>query len=319
MTGGIKAALLNELSRRYGAPRGLERSQSLFDISAGNARIYIRYSKIHSRNQAFYGLRREDLQRLEGHPSVICFLWENQTEPLFVPYSEYEEVFQSISPAGDGQYKAQIYLKDDGTELYVAGAGRFNVDAHFGWDAVESLIGLSSLNPVPELSHSSVQTLLGAIGAAKGYDVWIPQTDRPKLEWSLTDQFKFRGILPSGYEQIRRVLEAVDVIWIDRGSSRLRALYEIEHSTPIYSGLLRFNDIQLVVPPSLSPRFNIVANNTRRDVFVHQIRRPTFQMSGLFELCSFLEYSDVYGWHNRIKSQGEQLSDQVEVRQVGLE
>ena len=60
-------------------------------------------------NQTFYGLRQKDLQRLEGYPAVICFLWNDQMEPLLMPFSEYEDIFQSISPAEDGQYKAQIY------------------------------------------------------------------------------------------------------------------------------------------------------------------------------------------------------------------
>ena len=104
---------------------------------------------------------------LEGYPAVICFLWEGQTEPLLVPFSEYEEVFQSISPAGDGQYKALIYLKDNGAELYIAGAGRFNVEAHLGWEEIENLIDVAKSGLIPELSHSQVQTLLGAIGSSK--------------------------------------------------------------------------------------------------------------------------------------------------------
>jgi len=38
------------------------------------------------------------------------------------------------------------------------------------------------------------------------------------------------------------ILQEVDVIWIPPGSSELKALFEIEHSTAVYSGLLRFND-----------------------------------------------------------------------------
>ena len=133
MANDIKAAFLKELTTRYGVLRKLDRTQSLYEIGDGAARVYIRYSKVHSRNRTFYGLRKEDLQQLEGHPSLICFLWDNQADPLLVPFPEYEDVFQSVAPAGDGQYKAQVYLQDDGTELYIAKAGRFNVEGHFGW------------------------------------------------------------------------------------------------------------------------------------------------------------------------------------------
>jgi len=301
MANETKEAFLKELSERYGSIHKLEGSQSLYEIGEGATRIYIRYSKTHKRNQTFYGLREEDLQKLEGHPSVICFLWNGQTEPLFVPFSEYEDVFQSTSPAGDGQYKVQIYLKDDGTELYIAGAGRFNVEAYFGWDEIENLIDSARLGSIPEFSHSQIQTFLGAIGIIKGYDVWIPQNDRSRLDWSLTDRFECRDVLPYGFKPVINILQEVDVIWIERGSSNLRALFEVEHSTPIYSALLRFNDIHLVAP-TLCPRFSIVANDARRVLFVRQINRPTFQVSGLTKLCTFFEYVNVVGWHNRIKS-----------------
>lgn len=301
MANGTKTDFLAALSKRYGSIRKLEKSLSLYEVGEGAARVYIRYSKVHSRNQAFYGLRQEDLQRLEGYPSVVCFLWDGQAEPLLVPFSEYEDVFQSTSPAGDGQYKAMVYPKDDGTELYITGAGRFNVEAHFGWEQLDALIDSVKLGPVPEHSHAQIQTLLGAIGAVKGYDVWIPPNDRARLEWSLTDRFECRDVLPYGFEPVADTLQEVDVIWIERGSSKLRALFEVEHSTPIYSGLLRFNDIHLVAP-SLHPRFSIVANDARRVLFVRQINRPTFRLSGLAELCTFFEYANVVGWHNRVKA-----------------
>lgn len=300
MPNETKTDFLKELARRYGSLRKLDRSQSLYDIGDNTARIYIRYSKVHSRNQTFYGLRAEDLQKLEGHHSFICFLWDDQAEPLLVPFSEYEYVFQSMSPAGDGQYKAQVYLQDDGTELYIAKVGRFNVEGNFGWDKLESLIDSAGFGTVPEFSHSQIQTILGAIGAVKGYDIWVPLSNRMSLDWSLADHFECRNELPYRFEQVKSILQEVDVVWIQRGSSDLRALFEVEHSTPIYSGLLRFNDIHLV-SSNLNPRYSIVAKDARRDLFARQLNRPTFQTSGLNKLCNFLEYINVYGWYNRIK------------------
>ncbi len=302
MTNPVETAFLQELSRRYGSISKLERSLSLFEVGQGALRIYVRYSKVHGGRQAFYGLRQDDLRRLEGHPSVICFLWDSQTEPLFVPFLEYEEVFQSTAPAADGQYKAQVYLKGAGIELYVAGAGRFNVDAYLGWEGMTDLIDATRLAPSSQFSHSQIQTLLGGIGTAKGYDVWIPLVDRAKLEWSLTNHFECRETLPAGFGDITSIIEEVDVIWIEHGASSLRALFEVEHSTPVYSGLLRLNDIHLATP-RMRPRFNIVANDERRVLFVRQINRPTFRASGLLDLCNFIEYGDVDRWHRRMVPQ----------------
>lgn len=304
MTSETKRQFLESLARRYGGSlRKLRGSQSLYEIGDGLARIYLRYSRVHPGDRTFYGLREEDLQTLEGHPSILCFLWDGQAEPLLIPFLDYEDVFQSTSPARDGQYKAQIYLHDEGTELYIARVGRFNVEGYSGWNELETLVNSSELEAVPHFSHPQIQTLLGGIGTSKGYDVWIPRTDRGRLDWSVTEPFGCRDVLPHEFGSIEAILQEIDVIWIHRGSSQLRALFEVEHSTPVYSGLLRFNDIHLIAP-NLRARFSVVADNMRRSLFVRQLRRPTFQVSGLSELCNFLEYANVIGWHSRARAKG---------------
>ena len=192
MANETKRAFLGELAKRYGPLRKLDRSQSLYEIAGGVARIYIRYSRVHARSQTFYGLREDDLRTLEGHPSLICFLWDGQSEPLLVPFSEYEDVFHSTTAASDGQYKAQIYLHGNGTELYISKAGRFNVEGCFGWDEIDTLVDSTKLRAPVDLSHSQVQTLLGAIGAAKSYDVWVPPSDRSRLDWSIANRYDCR-------------------------------------------------------------------------------------------------------------------------------
>lgn len=302
MANVIKENFLKDLKKRYGNIHRLDSSLSLYDIGNGAGRVYIRYSKVHSRGQTFYGLRHEDLKKLEGRPAAICFLWENQTEPLLLPYSEFEDVFHSVSPASDGQYKVQIFFQEAGYDLYVANAGRFNIEAYFGWEQIDSLITKSQLTEYPDLSHIQVQTLLGSIGAAKGYGIWIPKTDRGKLDWNLTQQFECNAEIPLEYRRIEEILAEIDVLWIERGAGKLRALFEVEHSTPIYSGLLRFNDVHLMSPSSRAA-YNIVSNDDRRSLFVRQLSRPTFTMSKLGENCTFLEYYNVFVWHRRIVKQ----------------
>lgn len=293
-----KHHFLSELRNRAGDLRSLPRSQSLFETRDGRVRLYLRYSKRHQGDRTFYGLRRQDLQQLEGHRSFICFIWDDQQEPLIVPFEKYEDIFQTVAPAPDGQYKSQVFLRPEGAELYVAGGGRFNVESHFGWNELQQAVENSEAE-VPALSHSQVQTLLGAIGAAKGFHIWIPQNDRRALDWSLVSRFEMANMLPLVYESVCAIAEQVDVIWFNKGSGHVQALYEVEHSTTIYSGLLRFNDIHLVAP-SLQSRFSIVAEGVRRGCFARQLNRPTFQASGLHELCSFLEYPEVYGWYMRL-------------------
>ena len=294
-----KAAFLSELIARFGSIERLNRSQSLFSVGDDAARVYVRYSQRHGGDKTFYGLREEDLRELAGHRSVICFLWDDQAEPLCVPFAEYEEVFHTVSAARDGQYKVQVYLQDSGAELYIARAGRFNVDGHLGWKSLYDLTDRGRLREQPSLSHPQVQSLLGAIGKVKGFDIWIPLSDRTRMDRTLAIPFECRESLPSGYDPVAGTLAEVDVIWIGKGTNALQALFEVEHSTPIYSGLLRFNDIHLAAPNAL-PRFSVVSNDARRDLFARQLSRPTFQTSGLYKLCTFLDYVNVFEWHNRI-------------------
>ncbi len=302
----VKEEFLATLRERFGKLQKLGDSRSVFELGNGAFRIYIRYSKVHEqRGQTFFGLRKTDLNILEGHRSFICFLWDGQEEPLVLPYENYEEVFNSIQPAGDGQYKVQVYRRG-ATELYIAKAGRFNVDAHYGLGDLERAIAKRRVADIPELAHAQVQTLLGAIGVLKGYDLWIPQHDREQLDWAIAKRFRCRERLPEGYKQAEDILGQIDVVWIERGKNRLNALYEVEHSTTIYSGLLRLNDLHLIAPQL--EKFTIVANEERRSVFSKHLNRPTFQTSNLSETCAFLDYQDVYQWHQRI-----QVCNQTEV------
>jgi len=152
-----KSAFLQELNSRYGKIEKLGDSLSLFKISGSDILIYIRYSKTHPNRRMWYGLREKDLQKLEGHPSLLCFLWDNQNEPLLIPYSEYEDVFSSTTPAEDGQYKTQLIRNEEATELYIARAGRFNVDGFLGWQQIEKLVTFAGGEKIPDLSHSQIQ------------------------------------------------------------------------------------------------------------------------------------------------------------------
>jgi hypothetical protein len=302
MPNPFKISLIEQLTSKYGKPKQLPGSLSLFEIAGGLARIYVRYSKVHPKNRtsvSFYGLRKDDLKQLEGYNSFICFLWNTQTEPMVIPFSDFEDVFHSIPHASDGQFKVQIFHGDQ-IELYIANAGRFNIEGFLGWHVLDDLIDKSNIPVLPDFSHSQVQTLIGSIGIAKGYDIWIPPNDRNRLDWHLTDLYSCTASLPSRYEKIVGIVGEVDVVWVERGASGLRALFEVEHSTPIYSGLLRFNDLHLT-EPDLKPRFSIVSNDMRRSAFLRQLNRPTFRISGLIDLCNFLEYKDVYNWFNRIR------------------
>lgn len=298
-----KSKLLETIKGKFGELRKLPGSESLFMLGDDAARIYVRYSKVHAGGRTFFGLREADLRQLEGHNAFLCFLLNNGSPPVFVPYADFEEVFRNAQTARDGQYKVQLASRD-ALELYIARQGRFNIEGYVGFNLLERSLSAQRLREARDLSHTQVQTLLAGIGHLKQYDVYVPESDVMGLDWSLTKKFNLRRTIPSGFERISGILSEIDVVWVARGREIIEGLFEVERSTPVYSGLLRFNDV-LLTDPKVS-RFSIVSNDLRRALFSRQVARPTFVKSGLSELVSFLEYANVFDWHVRV-TKGESL------------
>lgn len=140
-----------------------------------------------------------------------------------------------------------------------------------------------------------VQALLATIGAKMKLRIWLPKNDRSAVcsEWrdhkeSLID------VLPLNYDETTlKTIEQIDVLWL-RGRSIVRA-FEVEHTTSIYSGILRMADL-LALQPNMDIKLHIVAPFDRRDKVFQEIRRPVFSLlekGPLSESCTFLSYDSL--------------------------
>jgi hypothetical protein len=140
-----------------------------------------------------------------------------------------------------------------------------------------------------------VQALLTKIGANMGLKVWLPRNDRGAVlrEWKLSADCVLE-MLPLNYDEVTlKTIEQIDVIWL-RGRSIVRA-FEVEHTTSIYSGILRMADL-LALQPNMNIKLHIVAPDSRRDKVFQEIRRPVFSLleaGPLSERCTFLSYDGV--------------------------
>ena len=262
------------------------------------ARIYFRYSKVHDNGQTFFGLRKVDLRQLEAHNSFICFLTDGDTAPLLVPFADFEELFRQAQTAADGQYKVQLASRRGPLELYVPRQGHFNVEGYVGLEGLQRSLEADKLREARDFSHAQVQTLLAEIGQLKGFDVFVPAADVGKVRWSGPTGFRIRRNLPMEIKELGPLLSEIDVVWVAPASNSIEGVFEVEHTTTIYSALLRFNDVLLT--DSKVSRFSVVSEEGRRSLFARQLFRPTFMKSGLSELTSFLEYSNVLSWHLRL-------------------
>jgi len=140
-----------------------------------------------------------------------------------------------------------------------------------------------------------VQALIAQIGAQMGMSIWIPRADRGAVlrEWK-NDPQCFLERLPLNYDDTTlRTIEQIDVIWL-RGRSIVRA-FEVEHTTAVYSGILRMADL-LALQPNMDINLHIVAPVAKREKVFQEIRRPVFSLlekGPLAESCTYLSYDSL--------------------------
>jgi len=137
--------------------------------------------------------------------------------------------------------------------------------------------------------HLRMQWLLLKMGRQAGETVWAPRNDQQRI----TDEYKFGDFAESfaaGLDTQVKYVENIDVVW--KEEFRIDAAFEIENSTSIYSGLLRFADLTMVAPNTLYPMF-IVAPRERRNRVREQLTRPSFRHLGIHEKVRYLSYEKV--------------------------
>jgi hypothetical protein len=141
-----------------------------------------------------------------------------------------------------------------------------------------------------------IQARLAGIGARMNFRVWIPRADRGQVSSLLPQDIQTTILqeLPLNYDDSTlRTIEQIDVIWL-RNRSMARA-FEVEHTTSIYSGLLRMADL-LALQPNMDIRLHIVAPDERREKVHQELKRPVFSLlerGPLYESCTFLPYSAI--------------------------
>src|SRR5439155_4780887 len=88
--------------------------------------------------------------------------------------------------------------------------------------------------------------------------------------------------------EFHRRIALIDVLWM-RGPTIVGA-FEVEHSTGVYSGLLRMSDLVSQFSNLSFPLYIVAPDADRRKVCA-EIRRPAFQSFRLAEICRYIPYS----------------------------
>lgn len=126
-------------------------------------------------------------------------------------------------------------------------------------------------------THTSVQGWLRDLGLALGYSVWIASNDRNR---TYADGRLADGCLTALPTSITSLAAAdaiglIDVLWLDV-TGDVTAAFEVEHSTSIYSGIVRMLDLALSGGAATLQGMYLVAPDAREADVRTQLQRPAF-------------------------------------------
>jgi hypothetical protein len=150
------------------------------------------------------------------------------------------------------------------------------------------------VQPEPVTStHEEMQWLLLKLGSDLGLDVWVARNDRNRSfnGVQFAEIKRLRDELPRQFDDAtNRTIELIDVLWLQ--GDAIVAAFEVEHTTAIYSGLLRMSDL-ISMQPNIKINLYLVAPDERFDKVFNEINRPTFSRlkPPLPKICKFIPYS----------------------------
>jgi len=192
-------------------------------------------------------------------------------------YNKYDDLYSILLRIKQGQHyevrntEELLQVKEDG-------------DTELNAEDVEEILRGSELS-----DHMRMQWKLMHLGLKTGARVWVPRGDQPKIQKAY-DFNEFEAAFSAGIDTPARYVENIDVVW--KEEFRIDAAFEIEHSTAIYSGLLRFADLKIVAPNSNYPLF-IVAPLAKKSRVFEQIKRPVFKRLGMDKEVRYLSYEAI--------------------------
>jgi len=129
-------------------------------------------------------------------------------------------------------------------------------------------------------THTEVQGWLRDLGLALGFEVWVASNDRNRAYGTGRLADGCRAELPAVFTSspAAETIRLIDVLWLDRTSGRAEAAFEVEHTTSIYSGIVRMLDLALGFEPEhrSAGAYFLVAPDEREEEVRAQLARPAF-------------------------------------------
>ena len=202
-------------------------------------------------------------------------------------------------------------LFDIGSGRYPAPPASADAVRHAEWlrdlAAVRQLASKpAAADAAADRTHTEVQQWLRDLGLALGYHVHIAVNDRTRdcTDGRLGDNCV--ADLPASLREAPGAdgVRLIDVLWI-RGDD-VAAAFEVEHSTSIYSGIVRLLDLAKGAPAQIARELFIVAPDNRANEVQAQVQRPAFRdIAGL--QVRYLPYGELERHRDSMARFGEGL------------
>lgn len=203
--------------------------------------------------------------------------------------------------------------------MFDVGSGRYaappleGADGLAAWERDLEQVRLSAAARTPakdaesDRTHTQIQGWLRDIGLGLGYDVWIAANDRGRSyengrlsDGCLGNLDAFDGA--PGFDAVR----LIDVLWLGKKDGAIHAAFEVEHSTSIYSGIVRMLDLALGPFGNLLKGIFLVAPDSREEEVRAQMVRPAFSAVADLDV-RYLAYSELERHRDAIVKFGEGL------------
>lgn len=193
-------------------------------------------------------------------------------------------------------------LFDIGSGRYVLPLSADDVTAKAAWEKdVEEVRAASkkldkslAASQAGEQTHTEVQGWLRDLGLKLGYAVWVAANDRNKVLDAGRLSDGCLESLPTAFDQSpsAEAVRLIDVLWLEPSTGRVAAAFEVEHTTSIYSGIVRLLDLALGGAANATNGLFLVAPDGREDEVRGQLRRPAFSRVADLRV-RYLRYSDL--------------------------
>lgn len=142
-----------------------------------------------------------------------------------------------------------------------------------------------------ERTHTEIQGWLRDLGKSLGFDVWVAANDRARpFGLGRLDDGCVNDLALNEEAGGADAVHLIDVLWLDVGTGQIAAAFEVEHTTSIYSGIVRLLDLALGVGNGRSLHMFLVAPDSRENDVRAQLRRPAFRNIAELQV-RFLPYS----------------------------